>query len=51
VRGELANGLTWRTAWDYQDYNKKSDPISLPERDFQGDSETLSLCQLSDSRE
>src|SRR4030081_566474 len=35
------NGLTWRTAWDYQGYNKKSDPISLCQLSVMVQCETL----------
>jgi hypothetical protein len=39
----LARGLSWRTAWNYYDYNEKSSPGFLPARDFQSNSATLSL--------
>ena len=40
---ELARGFSWRTAWNYFDYNEKSSPGFLPARDFQSNSATLSL--------
>jgi hypothetical protein len=39
----LAKGFTWRTAWNYYDYNEKSAPGTLPPRDFQSNSATLSV--------
>jgi hypothetical protein len=39
----LAKGLSWRTAWNYYDYNEKSIALPLPARDFQSNSATLSL--------
>jgi hypothetical protein len=39
----LAKGFTWRTAWNYYDYNEKSAPGTLTPRDFQSNSATLSL--------
>ncbi|HUK26032.1 MAG TPA: hypothetical protein VLV49_15725 [Terriglobales bacterium] len=40
---ELAKGLTWRTGWNYYDYNEKSIAYPLPPRDFQSNSATLSI--------
>lgn len=40
---DLARGFTWRTAWNYYDYNEKSSSSPLPIRDFQSNSATLSL--------
>src|SRR5215813_194330 len=40
---ELARGFSWRTAWNYYDYNEKSSPGFLPPRDFQSNSATLSV--------
>jgi len=40
---EMAKGITWRTAWNYYDYNEKSSPGTLLPRDFQSNSATLSL--------
>jgi len=40
---EMAKGITWRTAWNYYDYNEKSSPGTLAPRDFQSNSATLSL--------
>jgi hypothetical protein len=40
---DLAKGFTWRTAWNYYDYNEKSAPGSVAARDFQSNSATLSL--------
>jgi hypothetical protein len=40
---ELHRGLSWRTAWNYYDYNEKSSPGPLLPRDFQSNSATLSL--------
>jgi hypothetical protein len=39
----LLRGLSWRTAWNYYDYNEKSSPSPLAARDFQSNSATLSL--------
>ena len=43
VEFELARGFSWRTAWNYYDYNEKSSPGFLPARDFQSNSATLSV--------
>lgn len=40
---DLAKGFTWRTAWNYYDYNEKSAPGLIAPRDFQSNSATLSL--------
>jgi hypothetical protein len=40
---ELAKGWTWRTGWNYDDYNEKSDPGVVSARDFHSNSATLSL--------
>jgi len=40
---DLAKGFTWRTGWNYYDYNEKSDPGPVPFRDFHSNSATLSL--------
>src|SRR5205085_9858198 len=40
---DLVRGFTWRTAWNYYDYNEKSSPGPLPARDFHSNSATLSL--------
>ena len=40
---DLAKGFTWRTAWNYYDYNEKSAPGLVAPRDFQSNSATLSL--------
>jgi hypothetical protein len=40
---ELHRGLSWRTAWNYYDYNEKSSSGFLPARDFQSNSATLTL--------
>jgi hypothetical protein len=40
---DLAKGFTWRTAWNYYDYNEKSAPGPVTARDFQSNSATLSL--------
>lgn len=39
----LARGFSWRTAWNYYDYNEKSVAFLLPPRDFQSNAATLSL--------
>lgn len=39
----LMHGFTWRTAWNYNDYNEKSIAFPLPRRDFQSNAATLSL--------
>jgi hypothetical protein len=39
----LVKGLSWRTAWNYYDYNEKSIAFPLPPRDFQSNSATLSM--------
>ena len=39
----LVKGLSWRTAWNYYDYNEKSVAFPLPPRDFQSNSATLSM--------
>jgi hypothetical protein len=39
----LVKGLSWRTAWNYYDYNEKSIAFPLPDRDFQSNSATLSM--------
>jgi hypothetical protein len=39
----LTKGLSWRTAWNYYDYNEKSLAFPLPARDFQSNSATLSM--------
>jgi hypothetical protein len=43
VEFELARGFSWRTAWNYYDYNEKSSPGFLPARDFQSNLATLSV--------
>ena len=40
---DLTKGIAWRTAWNYYDYNEKSDPGTLAPRDFQSNSATLSV--------
>ena len=40
---DLSKGFTWRTAWNYYDYNEKSVPGTLAARDFHSNSATLSL--------
>ena len=40
---DLYKGWTWRTAWNYYDYNEKSLSAPLPARDFQSNSATLSI--------
>ncbi len=40
---DLARGFTWRTGWNYYDYNEKSAPGPLFPRDFQSNSATLAL--------
>jgi len=40
---DLGKGVTWRTAWNYYDYNEKSNPGLLAARDFHSNSATLSL--------
>ena len=39
----LVKGLSWRTAWNFYDYNEKSFAFPLPPRDFQSNSATLSM--------
>lgn len=39
----LSKGFTWRTGWNYYDYNEKSSSFPLPPRDFQSNQATLSL--------
>jgi hypothetical protein len=40
---DLSKGFTWRTAWNYYDYNEKSVAGTLAARDFHSNSATLSL--------
>ena len=40
---ELNKNLTYKTAWNYYDYNEKSDPGPTLPRDFRGNVFTLSL--------
>jgi hypothetical protein len=40
---ELAKGWTWRTGWNFYDYNEKSDPGFVLGRDFHSNSATLSV--------
>lgn len=39
----LVKGLSWRTAWNFYDYNEKSIAFPLIPRDFQSNSATLSM--------
>ena len=39
----LVKGLSWRTSWNFYDYNEKSIAFPLPARDFQSNSATLSM--------
>lgn len=40
---DLSRGFTWRSAWNYYDYNEKSASGTLSPRDFQSNSGTVSL--------
>jgi hypothetical protein len=40
---DLGKGVTWRTAWNYHDYNEKSAAGIVSPRDFQSNAATLSL--------
>ena len=40
---DLTRGFTWRSAWNYYDYNEKSVAGTLAARDFHSNSATLSL--------
>ena len=39
----IRDGFTWRTAWNYYDYNEKYLSYPLPSRNFQSNQATLSL--------
>jgi hypothetical protein len=40
---QLSRNLTYKTAWNYYDYNEKSSPGPTLPRDFRGNAFTLSL--------
>ena len=40
---DLYKGITWRTGWNYRDYNEKSSAGIVAPRDFQNNAATLSL--------